>query len=86
LCTRIIVRGEARWSTEPSSSIYIFDEPWFVKVVALMPTFLGVHLVRESIVHSLIDDNSKNWNEVFSNVIVFVVLNTPLFDQVQNDR
>jgi len=57
-------------------------------MVALM--ILGAHFICDFTVDSLIDDKSKRWNEVlewqvFSNDIAYVVLNTPLFDQVQND-
>jgi len=49
----------------------------------------GAHFVRNFTVKSLLEENLKRWNEplirqVFSHGIASVIINTPLFSQVQD--
>jgi hypothetical protein len=51
----------------------------------------GAHFVRDFTVKSLLEENSKRWNEplirkFFSHDIASVIRNTPLFSQVQHER
>ena len=88
LYSRFIVRGGSRWSIGSGTSIPILDEPWLSNGGSIYGNIIGEHFVCDFPVDSLMDTNSKSWNDdvvkqVFSEDIAYI-LNTPLFDQVPN--
>ena len=86
-----IVCGGARWSIETGGDISILNEPWLLNGGRIDGSIEGAHFVRDFTVKSLLEENSKRWNEtlirqVFSHDIGSAIINTLLFSQVQHDR
>ena len=91
LWARFIVRGGARWSIGSGNNIPIRNEPWMCNGDSIDGNIAGAHFVSHTSINSLVDPNAKRWNEpvvrqVFSDNIAAQILNTPLFEQVQQDR
>jgi len=85
------VRGGARWSIDSGATIPILDAPWLSNGESIDCNIAGGYHVRDFKVHNLMSEYGKVWNAplislVFSNDIAEAILNTPLFEQVQNDR
>jgi len=90
LKARFILRGGSRWCIGNGNSIPIVNEPWLLKGNQIDNDIEGVHLVRDFVVSSLINQDSKSWNydvfqQVFSPYISTAILTTPLFEQVEED-
>ena len=91
LRTRFIVCGGARWSIGSGTTIPILDAPRLSNGESIDGNIAGGYHVRDFKVHNLMSEYGKVWNaplirKVFSNDIAEAILNTPLFEQVQNDR
>jgi len=91
LRARFIVRGGARWSIGSGTTIPILDAPWLSNGESIDCNIAEGYHVRDFKDHNLMSEYGKVWNaslirQVFSNDIAEAILNTPLFEQVQNDR
>lgn len=81
LHARFIVRGGSRWSIGSGTSIPILDEPRFLNGGCIDANITRAHFVRDFMVDSLMDTNSKSLNGdlvkyVFSQDIATSILNT----------
>jgi hypothetical protein len=86
-----IVRCRARWSIGSGNNIPILNEPWLCNGDSIDGNIAAAHFVRHTSINSLLDPYAKRGNElvvrqVFSDNIAVQILNTPLFEQVQQDR
>jgi len=90
LQAHIIVRSGARWSIGSGNNIPILNEPWMCYGDNIDRNIAGAHFVSHAFINSLMDPYAKRWNEpmvrqVFSDNIAAQILNTHLFEQVQQD-
>lgn len=72
-------------------NIPILNEPWLLNGESIPDTIAGAPLVRNVSINILMDSASKCWNElniqqVFSEKQAVMILNTPLYEQVQHDK
>jgi hypothetical protein len=86
-----IVRGGARWSIGSGASIPILREPWLSDGSCIDDNYDVSHITGGPSVQSLIDTTTKVWNSdviqhVFSPEDTGRILDTPLIDQVIDDR
>jgi len=84
------VVDQGTWCIGNMNSILILNEPWLLKGNRIYNNIEGAHFVRDFVVSSLINQDSKSWNhdviqQVFSPDISTTILTTPLFDQVEED-
>jgi hypothetical protein len=91
LHARFIVRGGARWCIGTGATIPILHEPCLSDERCIVGTYDFSQLTTGPSGHSLMDINTKTWNvsvvqQVFDPVIARSILNTPLVDQVDEDR
>jgi len=91
LRARFIVHGGAHWCVGTSQNISILDEPWLLNGDRINENIVGANFVRDFFVSSLMNTSSKGWNQkviqqVFSSNIADSILQTPLVDQVVDDR
>jgi len=91
LRARFIVREGARWKIGSGDSIPILDAPWLSNGECIDGNFEGAQLFHNYSVKSLLLDHCKSWNvpllrQVFSDDVTSRILNTPLIEQVKNDR
>lgn len=91
LCARFIVRGGARWSIGSGATISILDAPWLSNGESIDGNIVGGSRIHDFKVQSLISEHGQVWNapiirHVFNNDIASAILNTPLYEQVRNDR
>jgi hypothetical protein len=91
LQAHFIVRGGPRWCIGTGVAIPILHEPWLSDGRCIEGTYDFSQLTTGRSVHSLMDITTKTWNvgvvqQVFDPVIASSILNTPLVDQVDEDR
>jgi ribonuclease HI len=91
LQARFIVRGGARWCIGTGAAIPILHEPWLSDGKSIEGTYDLSQLTTGASVHSLMNITTKTWNvgvvqQVFDPVTASSILNTPLVDQVEEDR
>jgi hypothetical protein len=91
LQARFIVRGGARWCIGTCASIPLMQEPWLSDGGCLEGNYNFQQLLGGPSVQSLINNNTKTWNrevvhQIFSPAQATAILNTPLIDQVVDDR
>jgi hypothetical protein len=85
------VRGGARWCIGPGASIHILHEPWLADGGCIEGNHDLSQIPTGPSVQSLINITTKTWNlgvvqQVFSPEIARQILNTPLLEQVGEDR
>lgn len=85
------MRGGARWSIGSGAKIPILDAPLLSNGEFIEGNIAEDYHVCDYKVQCLLFEHGKVWNaplirQVFSNDIVEAILNTPLYEQVQNDR
>jgi hypothetical protein len=73
------------------NNISILYEPWMCNGESIGGRIKGAHFVYHTSINHLMDPYAKRRNEhvvrwVFNDNIAVKILNTPLFDQVQQDR
>jgi hypothetical protein len=91
LQARIIVRDGARWSIGIGASIPLLNEPWLSEGDCIEEDYDFQQLSAGPSVQSLINTATKTWNrdfvqQVFTPAHSLAILNTPLVDQVADDR
>jgi ribonuclease HI len=91
LQARFIVRGGARWCIGTGASIPLLNEPWLSEGGCIEGDYDVQQLSAGPLVQSLINTATKTWNrevvqQVFTPVHSSAILNTPLIDQVAEDR
>jgi hypothetical protein len=72
-------------------TIPILGAPWLSNGDCIDENIAGGHFVHDFKIQSLMFENRKEWNtplvrQVFSNDVADAILNTPLFEQLQNDH
>jgi len=83
--------GGARWSIGSGTCIHILYEPWLHNGERIDSNIQGAHFVRNALINCLFDPYGKSWNElvvrqVFNKDLAYKIPNTPLFEQVQQDK
>jgi hypothetical protein len=91
LQARFIVRGGARWCIGSGAAIPILREPWLSDGGCIEGNHNVSRLITDPSVQSLINTTTKTWNlsvvqQGFTPEIARLILNTPLVDQVVDDR
>jgi hypothetical protein len=91
LQARFIVRGGARWRIGSGAAIPILREPWLSDGGCIEGNYDVIHVTRNASDQILIDTAAKGWNvdviqQVFSPEDTRRILDTPLIDQVTEDR
>jgi hypothetical protein len=91
LQARFIVRGGARWRIGSGATIPIMREPWLSDGGSIDGNYDVLHVIGNASVQSLIDITAKEWKvdviqQVFSPVDTRRILDTPLIEQVAEDR
>jgi hypothetical protein len=91
LQARFIVRGGARWRIGSGATIPILREPWLSDDGCIDGNYDVFHDTGGPSVQSLIDTIAKGWKvdviqHVFSPEDTRRILDTPLIDQVTEDR
>ncbi|KAK2398440.1 putative mitochondrial protein [Trifolium repens] len=91
LQARFIVRSSARWCIGTGASIPLLHEPWLSDGECIEGDYDLQQISGNLSVQSLINNTTKTWNQnivqqVFSPAHASAILNTPLIEQVADDR